>query len=68
MKINNTTKESNKGFKPQQITITVKTQEEYNALIDMCLHNTSIPKLCMKSNYKTIQSFLQNFQKVLTDW
>ena len=54
-----------KQFKPIKLVITIESIEEAKALIDMCLHNETIPELVGCDNYITVQTFLNELSNIL---
>lgn len=54
-----------KQFKPIKLVITIESIEEAKALIDMCLHNETIPELVANYNYITVQTFLNELSNIL---
>jgi hypothetical protein len=55
-----------KEFKPIELVITIESEKELMALINMCGYNESIPDLVGKSNRNFITLFLDETRDTLT--
>ena len=56
-----------KQFKPIELVITIESEKELEAIINMCRYNESIPDLVGKSNRNFITLFLDETRDALTE-
>jgi hypothetical protein len=56
-----------KEFKPIELVITIESEKELMALINMCGYNESIPDLVGKDNRNFITLFLDETRDALTE-
>ena len=54
-----------KQFKPIELVITIESEKELEAIINMCRYNESIPDLVGKSNRNFITLFLDETRDAL---